>query len=353
MVMQGRKKKSKGTKLAEAKMSLADWLADNPDKAVTMASGPRKGVPHVALGNFILDNIVFGIGGLPFGRVIEIYGPESAGKTTWACQIVAAFQRAGHVASYIDTEHAFDPDYFEALGGSLDKDRFCFSQPESGEEAFNISVSQLRAGWPGVMVFDSVANMVPREELDGEMDTKGMGLQARMMAKGLRKITAFASKRKCLVIFINQIRHKIGVLFGSPETTPGGNALKFYASMRFDIRAVGKIKVDGEVVGNKTRIRCVKNKMAAPFKEAILEMYFGKGIVDAASLFEIAYLNNIGVSRKNNSWFLGGSERGVVGKDAARREFMADPYLQAEVEERALSRIKRGKTLEVPVLERE
>ena len=255
-------------------------------------------VPSISTGSFGLDKAL-GINGLPKGRVVEIYGPESSGKTTLTLQIIAECQKAGGTAAFIDAEHALDPEYAKALG--VDIDELLLSQPDTGEQALEVTDMLVESGGLDVIVVDSVAALVPRAELEGNMGDSHVGLQARLMSQALRKITGSIQKKNTLVIFINQIRMKIGVMFGSPETTTGGNALKFYSSVRLDIRRIGAIKDGDEVIGNETRVKVVKNKMAPPFKLAEIQILYGKGINRKAEIIEYAVQK--GIVEKAGSWY--------------------------------------------------
>ena len=255
-------------------------------------------VPSISTGSFGLDKAL-GIDGLPKGRVVEIYGPESSGKTTLTLQIIAECQKAGGTAAFIDAEHALDPEYARALG--VDIDELLISQPDTGEQALEVTDKLVESGGLDVIVVDSVAALVPRAELEGNMGDSHVGLQARLMSQALRKITGSIQKKNTLVIFINQIRQKIGIMFGNPETTSGGNALKFYASVRLDIRRIGAIKDGDEVIGNETRVKVVKNKMAPPFKVAEFQILYGKGINRKAEIIEYAVQK--GIVEKAGSWY--------------------------------------------------
>ena len=255
-------------------------------------------VPSISTGSFGLDKAL-GINGLPKGRVVEIYGPESSGKTTLTLQIIAECQKAGGTAAFIDAEHALDPEYAKALG--VDIDELLISQPDTGEQALEVTDKLVESGGLDVIVVDSVAALVPRAELEGNMGDSHVGLQARLMSQALRKITGSIQRKNTLVIFINQIRMKIGVMFGSPETTTGGNALKFYSSVRLDIRRIGAIKDGDEVIGNETRVKVVKNKMAPPFKVAEFQILYGKGINRKAEIIEYAVQK--GIVEKAGSWY--------------------------------------------------
>ncbi len=281
----------------------------------------------VSTGSLSLD-IALGIGGVPRGRIIEIYGPESSGKTTLALHIIAEAQKKGGTCSFIDAEHALDPVYARKLGVNLDE--LLISQPDAGEQALEICDTLVRSGAIDVLVVDSVAALVPRAELEGEMGDSHVGLQARLMSQALRKLTGSVSRSRCLVIFINQIRMKIGVMFGSPETTPGGNALKFYASIRLDIRRVGSIKDRDEIVGNQTRVKVVKNKLAPPFKVVDFDIMYGEGISKTGELVDLGV--KAGIVEKSGSWFSYNSTRVGQGRENAKQFMRDNPVVAAEIE---------------------
>jgi recombination protein RecA len=281
----------------------------------------------VSTGSLGLD-IALGIGGLPRGRIVEIYGPESSGKTTLALQVVAEAQRQGGACAFIDAEHALDPSYAQKLGVNIDE--LLISQPDAGEQALEIADTLVRSGAIDVLVVDSVAALVPRAELEGEMGDSHMGLQARLMSQALRKLTASISKSRCMVIFINQIRMKIGVMFGNPETTTGGNALKFYASVRLDIRRIGSIKERDTVVGNQTRVKVVKNKMAPPFRVVEFDIMYGEGISKNGELIDLGVA--AGVVEKSGAWFSYNSQRIGQGRENAKTFLKENPAIAAEIE---------------------
>jgi recombination protein RecA len=298
-------------------------------KGTIMKLGTRETVevPSIPTGSFGLDKAL-GIGGLPKGRVCEIYGPESSGKTTLTLQIIAECQKAGGSAAFIDAEHALDPEYAKALG--VDIDELLLSQPDTGEQALEVTDMLVKSGSLDVIVIDSVAALVPRAELEGDMGDSHVGLQARLMSQALRKITGSIQKSNTLVIFINQIRMKIGVMFGSPETTTGGNALKFYSSVRLDIRRIGAIKDGDEVVGNETRVKVVKNKMAPPFKVVEFQILYGKGINKNAEIIEHAVKK--GIIEKAGAWYSYKGDK--IGQGIAKTsEFLKDnPKVLEEIE---------------------
>jgi len=285
-------------------------------------------IESISTGSLGLD-IGLGIGGLPRGRIVEIYGPESSGKTTLALHVVAEAQKQGGVAAFVDAEHALDPLYARKLGCNLEE--LLISQPDAGEQALEIADTLVRSGAIDVLVIDSVAALVPRAELEGEMGDTHVGLQARLMSQALRKLTSSIAKSKCLVIFINQIRMKIGVMFGNPETTSGGNALKFYASVRLDIRRIGQIKDRDEVVGNQTRVKVVKNKVAPPFKTVEFDIMYGEGISKTGEILDLGV--KAGVVEKSGSWFSHNDQRIGQGRENAK-QFLADnPEIARTIEQ--------------------
>jgi recombination protein RecA len=286
-----------------------------------------KDIGVVSTGSLGLD-IALGIGGLPRGRVVEIYGPESSGKTTLTLQVIAEMQKLGGTAAFIDAEHALDPTYAQKLGVNLDE--LLISQPDTGEQALEIADMLVRSASVDVVVVDSVAALVPKAEIEGEMGDSLPGLQARLMSQALRKLTANINRTNTLVIFINQIRMKIGVMFGSPETTTGGNALKFYASVRLDIRRIGSIKKGDEVVGNETRVKIVKNKVAPPFREAIFDILYGEGTSREGEIIELGVTHKL--VEKSGSWYSYQGEKIGQGKDNAREFLKANPAIAEEIE---------------------
>ena len=285
-------------------------------------------VEAVSTGSLGLD-IALGIGGLPKGRIIEIYGPESSGKTTLALHVVAEVQKAGGAAAFIDAEHALDPAYARKLGVNLDE--LLVAQPDTGEQALEITDTLVRSNAIDVIVIDSVAALTPRAEIEGEMGDSLPGLQARLMSQALRKLTASVSKAKTMIIFINQIRMKIGVMYGSPETTTGGNALKFYASVRLDIRRTGSVKARDEIIGNNVRVKVVKNKVAPPFRQVDFDIIYGEGISKTGELIDLGVKGNI--IEKSGSWFSYGSQRIGQGRENARKFLKENPATAAEIEE--------------------
>ena len=284
-------------------------------------------VEAVSTGSLGLD-IALGIGGLPRGRITEVYGPESSGKTTLALQVIAEAQKAGGTCAIIDAEHELDPTYAKKLG--VDLDNLLISQPDAGEQALEIADTLVRSNAIDVLVVDSVAALVPRAELEGEMGDTHVGLQARLMSQALRKLTGSISKSRCVVIFINQIRMKIGVMFGSPETTTGGNALKFYASVRLDIRRIGSLKDRETVVGNQTRVKVVKNKMAPPFRQVEFDIMYGEGISKTGEIIDLGV--NAGYVEKSGAWFSAEGERIGQGRDNAKQYLRDNPAMMATLE---------------------
>jgi len=296
-----------------------------------------KDIRAISTGSLGLD-LALGIGGLPRGRVVEIYGPESSGKTTLALSVVAQMQKIGGTAAFIDAEHALDPQYAGKLG--VDIDQLLISQPDNGEQALEITDMLVRSSSVEVVVIDSVAALVPRAEIEGEMGEPQMGLQARLMSQALRKLTANIKRSNTLVIFINQIRMKIGVMFGNPETTTGGNALKFYASVRIDIRRIGAIKKGEEVIGSETRVKVVKNKVAPPFRQAEFDILYGTGISREGEIIELGTVHNI--VEKSGAWYNYGKERIGQGKDNAREFLKENPKIAQEIEARIRAAVGVG-----------
>lgn len=283
-------------------------------------------IPTGALG---LD-IALGIGGVPRGRIIEVYGPESSGKTTLALHVVSEAQKMGGEAAFIDAEHALDPVYAKKIG--VDIDNLIVSQPDTGEQALEITEALVRSGALDVIVVDSVAALVPKAEIDGDMGDSHMGLQARLMSQALRKLAGAVNKTKTVIIFINQLREKIGVMFGNPETTTGGRALKFYASVRMDIRKIENIKQDGEVIGNRARVKVVKNKVAPPFREAEFDIIYGEGISKAGNILDMAV--NLDIIEKAGSWFSYNGEKVGQGRENVKKYLIENPKVMEEVEKK-------------------
>src|SRR3954453_20734234 len=298
-------------------------------KGSAMKLGSREAVEieTISTGSLGLD-IALGIGGLPRGRVVEVYGPESSGKTTLALHVIAEAQRNGGTAAFVDAEHALDPVYARKLG--VDVDELIVSQPDTGEQALEITDTLVRSNAIDVLVVDSVAALVPRAEIEGEMGDSHVGLQARLMSQSLRKLTGSISKSKCLVIFINQLRMKIGVMYGNPETTTGGNALKFYASVRLDIRRTGQIKARDDIVGNTTRVKVVKNKVAPPFKQVEFDIFYGEGISKMGEILDLGV--KAGIVEKSGAWFSYDSQRLGQGRENSKAFLKANPDIAQRIE---------------------
>ncbi len=284
-------------------------------------------IETIPTGSLSLD-IALGLGGIPKGRIVEVYGPESSGKTTVALHMVAEVQKRGGIAGFIDAEHALDPVYAKNIG--VDIDNLYISQPDNGEQALEITETMVRSGAVDIVIIDSVAALVPRAEIDGDMGDSHVGLQARLMSQALRKLTAVISKSNCIVIFINQLREKVGVMFGNPETTTGGRALKFYASIRLDVRRIEALKSGGEITGNRTRIKVVKNKIAPPFKEAEFDIMFGQGISKEGDVLDLATNENIIV--KSGAWYAYNDSKIGQGRENAKLFLKDNPVIFAEVE---------------------
>ncbi|WP_338732192.1 recombinase RecA [Mangrovimonas cancribranchiae] len=329
----------------DAKLKALKLTLDKLDKAygkgtvMKMSDQAIVDVDAISTGSLGLD-LALGVGGYPRGRVIEIYGPESSGKTTLTLHAIAEAQKAGGIAAFIDAEHAFDRFYAEKLG--VDIDNLIISQPDHGEQALEIADNLVRSGAIDIIVVDSVAALTPKSEIEGEMGDSKMGLHARLMSQALRKLTASISKTNCTMVFINQLREKIGVMFGNPETTTGGNALKFYASVRLDIRRSTQIKdSNGEVSGNKTRVKVVKNKVAPPFKTAEFDIMYGEGVSKVGEILDIAVDYN--VVKKSGSWFSYGDTKLGQGRDAVKALIKDNPELMEELEEKIKEEIKASK----------
>lgn len=286
-------------------------------------------VETIPTGSLSLD-IALGLGGIPKGRVIEIYGPESSGKTTVTLHMIAEVQKRGGIAGFIDAEHALDPVYAKNIG--VDIDNLYISQPDCGEQALEITETMVRSGAVDIIVVDSVAALVPKAEIDGDMGDSHVGLQARLMSQALRKLTAVISKSNCTVVFINQLREKVGVMFGNPETTTGGRALKFYSSVRLDVRRIESLKQGGEVIGNRTRVKIVKNKVAPPFKEAEFDIMFGEGISTEGDILDLAAENNI--VNKSGAWYAYEGNKIGQGRENAKQYLKDNPQVCAEIERR-------------------
>ena len=315
------KKKALQTALAQ--------IDKNFGKGTVMRLGdrPEMNVEAIPTGSLALD-AALGIGGVPKGRIIEIYGPESSGKTTLALHILAEAQKRGGEVAFVDAEHALDPVYAAALG--VDTDNLLVSQPDTGEQALEITDALVRSGAVDAVVVDSVAALVPKQEIEGEMGDTFVGLQARLMSQALRKLAGTIAKTNCVVIFINQLRMKIGVMYGNPETTTGGNALKFYSSVRLDVRRIESIKEGNNVIGNKTRVKVVKNKVAPPFREAVFEILYGKGISKWGELVDLAV--QLDIIQKSGSWFSMGDERIGQGANSVKDYLIANPDIAEKVE---------------------
>ena len=290
-------------------------------------SGTQMNIETIPTGSLSLD-IALGLGGIPKGRIVEIYGPESSGKTTVTLHMIAEVQKRGGIAGFIDAEHALDPVYARNIG--VDIDNLYISQPDNGEQALEITETMVRSGAIDIVVVDSVAALVPKAEIDGEMGDSHVGLQARLMSQALRKLTAVISKSNCTVIFINQLREKVGIMFGNPETTTGGRALKFYSSVRLDVRRIEALKQAGEVIGNRTRVKVVKNKIAPPFKEAEFDIMFGKGISREGDLLDLAANANIIV--KTGAWYAYKGQKIGQGRENAKQYLLENPEVYTEVE---------------------
>ena len=327
---------------ADKKKALATAISQiekNFGKGTVMRLGdrPEMNVEAIPTGSLALD-AALGIGGVPKGRIIEIYGPESSGKTTLALHILAQAQKQGGEVAFVDAEHALDPDYAAALG--VDTDNMLVSQPDTGEQALEITDALVRSGAVDAIVVDSVAALVPKQEIEGEMGDTFVGLQARLMSQALRKLAGTISKTNCVVIFINQLRMKIGVMYGNPETTTGGNALKFYSSVRLDVRKVEAIKEGGNVIGSKTRVKVVKNKVAPPFREAYFDIMYGEGISKLGELVDLAV--QMDIIQKSGSWFSMGDERIGQGKDSVKNFLMNNPDIAEDVEAKVREKLITG-----------
>lgn len=310
-----------------------DRLEKSYGKGIVMKMGdsPVQNIEVIPTGSLTLD-LALGIKGYPKGRVVEIYGPESSGKTTLTIHAIAECQKQGGIAAFIDAEHAFDPTYAAALG--VDIDSLIISQPDNGEQALEIADNLIRSGAVDLLIVDSVAALTPKAEIEGEMGDSQMGLQARLMSKALRKLTSSIQKANCCTIFINQLRDKIGVMFGNPETTSGGNALKFYASIRIDIRRATQIKDGEEITGNRTRVKIVKNKVAPPFKKAEFDIMYGEGISKVGEIIDLAVDHDI--VKKSGSWFSYGDTKLGQGRDAVKQLLKDNPELMEEIEQKII-----------------
>ena len=317
------KKKARATALSQIEKDFGKGTI------MKLGENAHMNVEAIPTGSLTLD-LALGIGGVPRGRIVEIFGPESSGKTTVALHIAAEVQKLGGEAAFIDAEHALDPVYAKALGVNIDN--LLVSQPDSGEQALEITDALVRSGAIDVVVVDSVAALVPQQEIDGDMGSSHVGLQARLMSQALRKLSGSIAKTNCVVIFINQLREKVGVMYGNPETTPGGRALKFYSSVRIDVRKIENLKQGDEVYGNRVKCKVVKNKVAPPFRIAEFDILYGKGISKAGEIVDIAM--ELGLVQKSGSWFSYNGEKLAQGKDNARKTIAASPALMKELEEK-------------------
>lgn len=324
---------SNGSKIKQEKLKALQLTLDKIEKGygkgtiMKMGDNAIEDIASIPSGSISLD-VALGVGGYPRGRVIEIYGPESSGKTTLAIHAIAEAQRAGGIAAFIDAEHAFDRFYAENLG--VDVENLYISQPDNGEQALEITDHLIRSGAIDIVVIDSVAALTPKSEIEGEMGDSKMGLQARLMSQALRKLTANISKTNTTCVFINQLREKIGVMFGNPETTTGGNALKFYSSVRIDIRRIGQIKDGDEVKGNRTKVKIVKNKLAPPFRKAEFDIIYGKGISRTGELIDLGV--DLEIIKKSGSWFSYADTKLGQGRDAVKSLMLDNPELAEEIE---------------------
>ncbi|HOZ29296.1 MAG TPA: recombinase RecA [Bacteroidales bacterium] len=326
-----RKEKMKAVQLAMGKIE-KDY---GKGSIMMLGSQPIENIPVIKSGSIGLD-VALGVGGYPRGRVVEIYGPESSGKTTLAIHAIAEAQKAGGIAAIIDAEHAFDRAYAEKLG--VDVENLIISQPDNGEQALEITDNLIRSGAIDIIVIDSVAALTPRAEIEGEMGDSKMGLQARLMSQALRKLTGNISKTQTCCIFINQLREKIGVMFGNPETTTGGNALKFYASIRLDIRRTGQIKESEDITGNRTKVKVVKNKVAPPFRKAEFDILYGEGISKMGEIIDLGV--DFEIIKKSGSWFSYNDTKLGQGRDAVKTILNDNPELMAEVEKKIIEKLK-------------
>ena len=335
------KEKDNTEKIKAEKMQALERTLGNIEKhygkgtIMKLGDSPIENVPTISTGSIALDNAL-GIGGLPKGRVVEIYGPESSGKTTLAIHAVAEAQKAGGIAAFVDAEHAFDRFYAEKLG--VDTQNLFVSQPDNGEQALEIADNLIRSGAIDIIVIDSVAALTPKSEIEGEMGDSKMGLQARLMSQALRKLTSTISKTGAICVFINQLREKIGVMFGNPETTTGGNALKFYSSVRLDIRRIGQIKDAESVSGNRVRVKVVKNKVAPPFRSAEFDLIYGEGISKLGEIIDLGVDHDI--IKKSGSWYSYGDTKLGQGRDAVKSLLADNPELAEELETKIREAIK-------------
>ena len=332
----------------ENKLKALDAAISNIEKQFGKGSIMKLGdanvnfnIEAIPTGSLSLD-IALGLGGVPKGRVIEIYGPESSGKTTVALHIIAEVQKNGGIAGFIDAEHALDPVYAKNIG--VDIDNLYISQPDSGEQALEITETMVRSGAVDIVIVDSVAALVPKAEIDGDMGDSHVGLQARLMSQALRKLTPVVSKNNCVVIFINQLREKVGIMFGNPETTTGGRALKFYSSVRLDVRRIETLKQAGEVIGNRTRVKIVKNKVAPPCTEAEFDIMFGKGLSKEGDILDLA--TNIDVVQKSGAWFAYNGEKIGQGRENAKQFLAQHPDIMKEIDTKVRKHYKIGEFAE-------
>ena len=341
---------SKAEKLKALQLTL-DKLDKTYGKGTVMKLSDEKveDIPAISTGSLGLD-VALGIGGLPKGRVVEIYGPESSGKTTLTMHCIAQAQKAGGMAAFIDAEHAFDKTYAEKLG--IDTENLLISQPDNGEQALEIAEHLIRSGAIDIIVIDSVAALVPKAEIEGEMGDSKMGLQARLMSQALRKLTGAINKTNCCVIFINQLREKIGVMFGNPETTTGGNALKFYASVRLDIRRIGQIKEGADnIIGNRTRVKVVKNKVAPPFKTVEFDIMYGEGISKVGEIIDLGV--ELEIIQKSGSWFAYNGGKLGQGRDAVKELLLDNEEMMEEIENKIRVKIMGDKAGTAAIFEKE
>ncbi len=328
------------SKINQEKLKALQLTMDKIEKSYGKGSIMKMGdvvaedIPAISTGSIGLD-IALGVGGFPKGRIIEIYGPESSGKTTLAIHAIAEAQKSGGIAAIVDAEHAFDPYYAKKLGVNIDE--LLISQPDNGEQALEIADNLIRSGAIDIVVIDSVAALTPKAEIEGDMGDSKMGLQARLMSQALRKLTANISKTKTCCIFINQLREKIGVMFGNPETTTGGNALKFYASVRLDIRRIGQVKDGEEIMGSHTRVKVVKNKVAPPFRKAEFDIMYGEGISKTGEIIDLGV--ELNVIKKSGSWFSYGDTKLGQGRDAVRKLLQDNEELALELEEKIMASV--------------
>ena len=334
-VVKGRNSMANDDKIKALESALAH-IEKQYGKGSVMKLGDKSAhmnIETIPTGSISLD-IALGLGGIPKGRIVEVYGPESSGKTTVALHMVAEVQKRGGIAGFIDAEHALDPAYAKNIG--VDIDNLYISQPDNGEQALEITETMVRSGAVDIVIVDSVAALVPKAEIDGDMGDSHVGLQARLMSQALRKLTAVISKSNCIVIFINQLREKVGIMFGNPETTTGGRALKFYSSIRLDVRRIEALKQGGEIVGNRTRIKVVKNKIAPPFKEAEFDIMFGQGISREGDILDLAANDNIIV--KSGAWYAYNDQKIGQGRENAKMFLKDNPQILEEVEEKVRER---------------